>query len=131
MAYKDVIPFQPVDYPADQTLEQQWSAMHLFYQDMIQYRESVPHQFISYPVKLDMVHGRSLGSMTDTSGECIVTTVDAIHIYTALSCLKKVPDTVMDGIEEPLPVEGTAFEYDCKPDHFFLRNKDAKNDVTR
>ena len=67
--------------------------------------------------------------MAEPAGKRIVTAMHAVHINLALSCLEQMLDSVMDSIEESLPVKGTALEYDGQLHHFFLLNNDDTNDV--
>jgi hypothetical protein len=52
-----------------------------------------------------------------------------IDINGALSCGQEMLHPIVDGVEESLSIERTAFEYDCKLHHLFLLKTDATNDV--
>ena len=50
-----------------------------------------------------------------------VTAVDAVCVDLAFAGRDKMPDTLMGGIEEALPVKRAAFEYDGELSHFLRK----------
>ena len=102
---------------ADETRKQERTLMKLVDENMIKDGEIIPKDTVSDAVHKDFIYRRNFGSMPYAARKGIVTTMNAVGVYLAGSCCKKMTYTVMHSIEESLAVKGTAFEYDCYLKH--------------
>ena len=130
MGHYGIIPFQKINMRSHETAEEQRTHMEFLQEYIVQNRESVPQKSVCDTIYRNLVYRRHDRSVTDTTRKGIIAAMHTEHIYSALPCLQKMLHPVMYSIEESLPVERTALEYDCKPHHFFLLNIDETKAVT-
>jgi hypothetical protein len=91
--------------------------MQLIYKRMIYHREIIPEKTVLDSINGNIINMWNLRSMTQTTCQGRITAVDAERIDLALPSPDKMLHTVMHGVEESLPVERTALEYDGELKH--------------